>query len=330
MRTQWIVIFWMLATGEHLLAQSQSVLVTHGNDKINLPLPDQSTIGFARNGTIYANKPHGSQSLRMLAVDPSATVGESIAAINQHGIAIQLKDPASVMVTSFDGSATQYEINSVTGVIKRQVTTDNWSLNDNVISLRVADPSAFDSAQIIYGLTASRTALTDLQAQIASSDQSLMLSAQTRQLFNQLTLSLEESLPGDRYAATRQYLSDESDNLRATIASGNVALAASQMRALQLLIDTAPRVVSFDVTSDTPTVHIRLYGLLDTTPRSTEYTNGRILAVSPGKYRLEATKENYADATLPSLDLFRVQPEAITCEMKPKTAPPSICRVKAL
>jgi len=220
----------MLATGEHLLAQSQSVLVTHGNDKINLPLPDQSTIGFARNGTIYANKPHGSQSLRMLAVDPSATVGESIAAINQHGIAIQLKDPASVMVTSFDGSATQYEINSVTGVIKRQVTTDNWSLNDNVISLRVADPSAFDSAQIIYGLTASRTALTDLQAQIASSDQSLMLSAQTRQLFNQLTLSLEESLPGDRYAATRQYLSDESDNLRATIASGNVALAASQTR----------------------------------------------------------------------------------------------------
>jgi len=183
-------------------------------------------------------------------------------------------------------------------------------------------------AEKLDGARMSLVALEEL-AMLQHTQGAPLSSSETELAFVSARNSIHNGLSDARYAPTRDYLSAKLASLEAKSKTSNDPETLTQnLSEFLKLIDRASKVKSFEVASTTSNVQVELFAELDTEPRKVEHTNGRITAVSPGKYSLVASKDSYRIAQR-KLDLFLDNPTVIRCSMsKLDSAEPSKCQIE--
>ena len=323
-------IFLVLVGGVEK-ANAQLVVLSHHKTQIELPLAPTQQLEFHESGSIYAERGVAGKRLRFLQVTPRATAGEVTAVLEKGNLKINLVNEPKLLVLTGNHDVLTYSFDAMRQPLSEELTANNWVLDSQSLTVRVPDSSPFDSMAIAEELDGARMPLLELEAlAMRQHIQGAPLSSiETELAFVSARNSIHNGLSDARYAPTRDYLSAKLASLEAELKTSNDPEKLTQnLSEFLKLIDRASKVKSFDVASTTSSVQVELFAVLDTEPRKVEHTNGRITAVSPGKYRLVASKDSYKRARR-ELDLFFDNPTVIRCSMsKLDSDEPSKCQIE--
>lgn len=308
-------------------ANSQRVVIHHGAEETRLSLPEHSKMRFDRDGTLFVDRArHGSRE-KLVELSPRMAQGHTVAVFEEELLRLSLNRPLQIRVIDSEGSTIDYPLTLRTNELIERVGNDDWNLSETQLTLTVDDPSLFDAATIEHELSPQSRYVDLLTERLSNASLAEATFNQERLGVIQAKAEIESSLSDKRYEPTRLYLQAEFTALEQSIAEGNRERAQQQSSKVSKLLKLANRVISFSVQSPTEDVKVELFALLDEAPRKHEYTNGRIRAVVPGKYRLVASKPGWSDSDPLQLDLFREQPSLIQCSMKKPEQGFSVCRI---